>query len=63
LNIEVSNKFQINSIKILDNTGKVVLYKTENIDKIMLNQLPEGLYFITIENENQFITKNFLIRR
>lgn len=63
LNIEVSNKFQINSIKILDNTGKMVLNKTGNDDKIMLDQLPEGLYFITIENENQIINKKFLIRR
>lgn len=63
LNIEVSNKFQINSIKILDNTGKTVLIKTGNNEKIMLDQLPEGLYFITIESENQTINKKFLIKR
>lgn len=63
LNIEASNKFQINSIKIIDNTGKVVLNKIGNHDKIMLDQIPEGLYFMSIENENQIITKKFLIRR
>jgi hypothetical protein len=63
LNFEVLNKFQINSIKIHDNTGKVVLNKIGNHDKIMLDQLPEGLYFITIENENQTINKKFLIKR
>ncbi|MFZ4797906.1 MAG: serine hydrolase [Bacteroidia bacterium] len=63
LNIEMSNNFKINAISIFDNTGKMVLNIIGNHDKIILNQLPEGLYFITVEGENKTINKKFLIRR
>jgi CubicO group peptidase (beta-lactamase class C family) len=63
LNIELSNNFKINSITIFDNTGKMVLNKIGNHDKIILYQLPEGLYFIKVEGENKIINKKVLIRR
>jgi len=63
LNIDVGSNLEINAVKIFDNNGKMVLNKTKNHEKIMLDQLPEGLYFLTIEIENTTINKKFLIKR
>jgi hypothetical protein len=45
---------EINTIIITDALGKVVLQKTSNEDKtqIQLNDLPNGIYFLNITNEN-----------
>lgn len=60
LNIDVS---QVNKIEISDLNGDIVSTYSNNINKINLNNLAEGAYFITLYSGSKSDTKKFVIKR
>lgn len=55
---------KIKRAKIADISGKTVKIITNGIDKALnLNDLQEGMYFITLETENGTVNKKILVKR
>jgi hypothetical protein len=59
LNLNTKNT----EIRIADLTGKILLFKTlnSNINAIDVSELPKGMHFITINNEDVFYSQKLLI--
>ena len=66
LHIEVNDNLQLQELCIINILGEVVYYeKPSDQDQlfIMLNNLPEGMYFCTISTDQGSISKRFTIIR
>ena len=59
--LTINNQDVINSISIMDVTGKVV-YKTEkqNIKTLNVDFLNKGIYILSIETDSYFGTTKFI---
>jgi hypothetical protein len=56
----IDTELDINKIKIIDITGKIIMITKENINTINLVDLSDGIYFIQLITENRTITKKFV---
>ncbi|QQX75932.1 MULTISPECIES: T9SS type A sorting domain-containing protein [Aequorivita] len=60
LNIKFNHNISINRIIIYDFQGRQVSYNTKNLSQINVGDLKPGIYFISIENdENEILNKKF----
>jgi uncharacterized delta-60 repeat protein len=59
LTITTENE-KINSIKIIDVTGKTIKVVTENTTTINVADLPKGLYILQIQTEKEVVAKRFI---
>ena len=57
LNIRNTNSIQINSIRIYDVLGRLVLSEEENVEIIDLSHLNSGVLFVEIETDQGVIIK------
>lgn len=66
LTIENRGRQSVKSIKILDRSGKIILYLTEAFDSgtimLELDYLDPGMYFIIIENQNSTLSISKIIK-
>lgn len=60
LNITVAQNNAINSIRIMDLNGRIVM--TSNTNSVDVTSLQNGLYIAAIESKNGFVTKKFIKR-
>jgi hypothetical protein len=63
ISLKYREDITVNRIKIYDLQGKQVLLITKNLSQINVQNLKTGIYFISIENdENEILTKKFIKR-
>lgn len=55
-----SENLKINSIKIIDVTGKIIKVITQNTTSIIVSDLPKGLYLLQVHTENGNGVKRFI---
>lgn len=60
INIENFNEGSINSIKIIDSTGKLVLKQNNNLQQINLKQISQGIYIIQIESDGKLYNQKIV---
>lgn len=60
LNINFKIEENINSIRISDLTGKVILKTNESNTSINIGHLQTGFYFVTVSTENGITTRKFI---
>ncbi len=60
LQINSNSDSPIDQITITDLTGKVILIQTQNTNKINIESLSKGMYFLEILSGNKMVTKKFI---
>lgn len=60
LNIKLSNNSSVISARISDMNGRKILQINESLETINVSNLQAGLYIVSIETSNGFITKRFI---
>jgi Secretion system C-terminal sorting domain len=61
INLEYAEDISVTRIRIYDFYGRKVLVQKKNMSQIVVQNLTAGIYFISIENdENKIITKKFV---
>ena len=60
LNIVNNGIDKILSVRIYDQLGKLVLKEKEHFEEIGMSHLNRGLFFVTIETENNFLTEKII---
>jgi hypothetical protein len=60
LNIKVPNYIKIKSIRLVDMNGKVVVQLQNQVEKVNVSNLQQGVYLIQITTENGSISKRII---
>ena len=60
--LNIDSKAQIQSIKLTDASGKLIIHnKSKEFNKqVQIEHLPKGVYILTVELENETITKKIV---
>ncbi|MFZ0599416.1 MAG: T9SS type A sorting domain-containing protein [Flavobacterium sp.] len=60
INIGNFNEESVNSIKIIDLAGKLILKQSNNLEQINLSQIPQGIYIIQIQSEGKIFNQKIV---
>lgn len=60
INIDSVNNISIDSLKIFDIFGKLLLEKTKNTNQVTIENLSNGIYIIEVASEGKIIKKKFI---
>jgi hypothetical protein len=60
LNIKMPNHIKIKSIRLVDMNGKVVVQLQNQVEKVNVSNLQQGVYLIQITTENGSISKRII---
>lgn len=60
LNLQTADNFIIDTIKVTDMAGKIILLQTENISQIKTQDLSQGIYFIEVSSNSKTYKTKFI---
>lgn len=60
LNIKSNNNQKINAIILSDTNGREIINQTNNLEKINLNEIQKGIYFLKINTDNSSFSKKII---
>ncbi len=58
--VENTNNLEITHISLYDSLGRLILEETQAISEIDMSNFSAGIFFITIETENNRLTKKVI---
>jgi len=64
INVEISNDFNVGSVKIIDLTGRVVYNEqlTQNMNRIDISKHSSGMYILNIQIDNKIYNSQIIVK-
>ena len=59
--LNIANNYQLNTYKIIDNSGKIIQTGNISNNQISISAIPNGMYYLQLESKTNRTTKKLLI--